>query len=364
MSEISAQKFEFPCENCGASLGFKPGSNHIVCEYCGHKQQITHDKGLDLSIQEYDYLEVLKSGKSTNKYLEYSKEVGCKSCGAISIVATQSNKCSFCGSPIVVEIESKDDIIKPESVLPFKITKEDAKKIFLNWIKKLWFAPNDLKRRVRREGMDGVYLPYWTYDSNTTSNYTGERGEYYYITETYQNERGEVATREVRKTRWYPTSGTVRLFFDDVLVCASKSLPYHLIEDLKPWDLERLKNYDSKYLSGFITERYNINLQEGFSIAKDKMTNMIQSRIFEDIGGDMQRIHNIDTSYENIKFKHLLLPLWISSFRYGDKVYRFIVNARTGEPVGDRPYSWIKIAIAVIACFCLSVVFYHVVNNL
>ncbi|MCB1189934.1 MAG: hypothetical protein KDK90_05845 [Leptospiraceae bacterium] len=365
MSEITTQKIEFPCENCGANLSYKPGSDHIVCEYCGHKQKVSQNGEKNHSIREYDYLVASKQGKSTSvsELVNKSKEISCKSCGAVSIITTQWDRCSFCSSPMVIEIDSSEDIIKPESLLPFKISKEEAKQIFIKWISNLWFAPSNLRSRVQKKGMDGVYLPYWTYDSNTVSNYSGARGEYYYITETYQNEKGETATREVRKTRWYPKSGTVHLFFDDVLVCATKTLPYGMIDSLEPWDLERLKTYDPKYLSGFVTERYNVGLEEGFSIGKQKMEKMIRYRIFEDIGGDEQRIHHVDIQYDNIKFKHLLLPLWISSFRYGDRVYRFIVNARTGEPAGERPYSWMKIALAAITGILLSGLFYYLANR-
>lgn len=118
--------------------------------------------------------------------------------------------------------------------------------------------------------MDGIYLPYWTYDANTFTRYTGQRGEYYYVTESYKDNQGQTQTREVRHTRWYPVSGSVKVDFDDVLVCASKSLPHEMIDELEPWDLHELKPYDARYLSGFVTERYKIGLEEGFSISKQK----------------------------------------------------------------------------------------------
>ncbi|HNK57641.1 MAG TPA: hypothetical protein PLL86_15585, partial [Leptospiraceae bacterium] len=232
-----------------------------------------------------------------------------------------------------------------------------------DWIKGLWFAPNDLSKRATASGMDGVYLPYWTYDADTYSRYTGQRGEYYYTTESYTDSKGNTQTRQVRHTRWYPASGSVSVDFDDVLVCASKSLPQEMIDELEPWDLQELKPYDARYLSGFVTERYKIGLEEGFSVSKEKMDGPIRSKVRQDIGGDEQQITSLNTTYSNVKFKHLLLPLWISSYRYNEKIYRFVINARTGEVNGDRPWSWIKITLASIAGLAIAGAIYYFTQN-
>ncbi|HRG75498.1 MAG TPA: hypothetical protein PLX69_13140, partial [Leptospiraceae bacterium] len=166
-------------------------------------------------------------------------------------------------------------------------------------------------------------------------------------------------TRQVQHTRWYPASGSVSASFDDVLVCASKSLPHEMIDELEPWDLHELKPYDARYLSGFVTERYKIGLEEGFSISKGKMDGPIREKIRRDIGGDEQQISSVNTTYSEVKFKHLLLPLWISSYRYNEKIYRFIINARTGEVTGDRPWSWIKITLATLAGLALAGAIYY-----
>jgi len=197
--------------------------------------------------------------------------------------------------------------------------------------------------------MDGVYLPYWCYDSNTTTRYSGERGEYYYVSETYRDDKGETQTRQVRHTRWYPTSGTVQVNFDDVLVCGSQTLPRALLEKLEPWDLPELRAFDAGYLSGFVAERYKIGLEAGFVTAEARMVPKIRSAIESDIGGDDQRIGSMNVRHADVRFKHLLLPLWISSFRYKEKTYRFTVNARSGQVSGERPWSVAKIVLTVLA---------------
>jgi hypothetical protein len=248
--------------------------------------------------------------------------------------------------------------IKPGALLPFKISREDGDGRFRAWIKGLWFAPNRLKQYARQEGrLAGVYVPYWTFDSRTTSWYTGERGDDYWDTEHYTvtvNGRSERRTRQVRRTRWRSVSGVVREFFDDVLVLATPSLPAEHARKLEPWDLKNAVPFQPDYLSGFRAETYQVGLEEGFERATRIMDDGIRASVRRDIGGDHQRIHSLNTKHENITFKHVLLPVWICAYRFGERVFRVLINARTGEVQGERPWSWVKIALAVLGALAVA----------
>ena len=344
---------EFPCQSCGAKLAFKPGTSALSCPYCGSAQEISAQQ---TPIVEYSLTEGMSLAKRSRArdLAERGAEVECNGCGARAIVTKQSDHCAFCGSPVVVSVQSEEELLLPESLLPFHVDDKKAKAAFQTWVGSRWFAPNDLKKRARAQGMDGVYLPHWTFDSQTTTRYSGQRGEHYWETEFYTDAQGKRQMRQVQKTRWYSASGTVHVPFDDVLVCASKSLPRALVQALEPWDLKALTAFQPAYLAGFATERYTVELQEGFGLAGERMDPEIRAAIRRDIGGDTQRILSMNVRHTNTTFKHLLLPLWISSFRYGEKVYRVVVNARTGEVAGERPWSAIKIALAVL--FGLAVV--------
>ena len=342
----TTRKQVFPCGQCGSSLEFKPGSDSMRCPHCGHTQALPGG-GV---ISEHDFhAGIARARRQPSAALvEGGHNVQCEGCGAQTVVAGQAARCPFCGSPVVVEIKELGQVIVPESVLPFGLDARKAKERYEAWVGGLWFAPGDLKALARQHGMDGVYLPYWAYDSQTTTRYQGERGEYYYVTEHYTDNEGKSQTREVRHTRWHSTRGTVDVPFDDVLVCGSQTLPRALLERLEPWDLPALKGFEPAYLSGFMAERYKIGLEEGFKIAEERMVPKIRHAIEVDIGGDEQRIGSMQVAHADVRFKHLLLPLWISSFRYKEKVYRFIVNARTGEVAGERPWSVIKIVFTVL----------------
>jgi hypothetical protein len=238
--------------------------------------------------------------------------------------------------------------IKPRGVLPFALTENVAKDAMINWLGRLWFAPNGLQEYARKgRRMEGIYVPYWTYDADTKSNYTGERGTVYYVTVTVMRD-GKPERRQVPKVRWRAASGRVARFFDDVLVLASKSLPKKFTDALEPWDLAAMEPYAPEYLAGFRAEAYSITLEDGFVEARQIMDAMIERDVRFDIGGDRQRIHNVQTQISDVTFKHILLPVWLAAYKYRGKTYRFVVNGRTGNVQGERPYSAIKITFAVI----------------
>ena len=264
-ANTGASQREFPCSSCGAKLHFAPGSDALTCPYCGAQQQIATPSQ---PVVERSFEQALRelARRPASTLAQGGHEIQCKGCGAITLLSGHASSCPFCDSPLVVPVEEDRETIVPESVLPFKIEQREAGQKFKEWVTSRWFAPNDLAARAQRASIDGVYLPYYTYDARAESDYVGQRGEYYYETEHYKDAQGNSQTRQVRKTRWYPAAGHVRVDFDDVLVCASKSLPMPLVDALEPWDLAELRSFDPAFLSGFMAERAALDLREGFGV--------------------------------------------------------------------------------------------------
>jgi hypothetical protein len=348
-TEIAAKR-QFPCGQCGAKLNFSPGSLALKCPYCGFENPITQRQE---RIEELDFRSYFEREAEQKETVE-TQRVRCDKCGAETTMPPNvtSDLCPFCAANLVSSATTSR-LIRPEAVLPFKVTQREAFEAFRRWISGLWFAPGDLMRYAQSEGkLMGVYMPCWTYDSETSSDYRGERGDYYYTTESYvatENGRQVTRTREVRHTRWSPASGQVQNSFDDILILASKSLPKKYADNLGPWDLANLVSYADEYLSGFRAESYQISLGEGFEEAKGIMAAVIRDTICQNIGGDEQQIHSVQTRYGKITFKHILLPVWLSAYRFQSRIFRILINARNGEVRGERPYSGWKIAGAVIA---------------
>lgn len=353
----------YPCKQCGARLEFAPGTDHLTCPYCGCMNEIggvpkADEAGNEAArngaaqggVQEIDYLTTLRDLSEHAETFE-RMTVKCGACAA-EIAAPENVtafSCPFCGSNIVATAHAST-LIKPNAVLPFKLTREAAVGKFREWLKSLWFAPTLLKSDGFLDAsFSGVYVPAWTYDADTRTRYTGQRGDAYYETQ-WVTVNGQKQARQVRKIRWSPAAGVVETSFDDVLVMATKSLREDHLESLDPWSLPELVAYRDEYLAGFKAECYTVTLEQGFVEAKERMRPRIESVVCGDIGGDEQRISSMDTAYSGVTFKHILLPVWLSAYRFRNTVYRFMVNARTGEIVGERPYSPVKITLFVLMC--------------
>ena len=341
---------QFPCESCGAKVQFAPGTDALKCPYCGRE---THIPASTDGIEEMSYAAAATARLGEGAETEEVVSVRCSSCAAL-VEPSPSHEafpCPYCGSSIVAR-ETSQRLIKPQALLPFKIDRNAANKLFRTWIGKLWFAPDALKKMARLEGrLQGLYAPYWTYDAATVSRYTGQRGDNYTVTRTRTVMRDGKAVRETYQDveiRWRPAAGTVSRDFDDMLVVGSRSLPRDLAEELEPWDLGNLVTYADEYLPGFTAERYQVDVRQGWQRARERMEEVIRHDVERDIGGDHQRIHSLDTTHSAITFKHVLLPMWICSYRYKEKIYRFLVNARTGEVQGQRPWSWVKITLTAL----------------
>lgn len=328
----------YACPSCGANMVFDPETQTLKCPYCENSQEVVSNAG---QIKEYDFA-TAEDSASTNWGVE-NKIIKCKSCGYEVVIdaAEAATKCSFCGSSYIVSNDESAGIA-PESLIPFKISEKTALEMFTKWVKKKWFAPKALKTNYKADKINGVYIPCWTYDAITQSYYTAEVGTYYYVPETY-TENGETKTRQVRKTSWRPISGDCSLSFDDVLVNASQKTEGKLMKALEPFELNDLTGYDAKFLSGFAAERYSVSVKDGWGDAKEYIDDYIRSDVRSRVHGDEVRGINISTSYFDVKFKHILLPVWISAYTYKNKVYRYMVNGQTGEVQGHAPVSVLKI---------------------
>ena len=341
----------FPCEACGSDMRFDPGAGRLICDHCGHVDEI--DEGGPWAaagaIREQDFRAALDAAIPEAE-LEETRVMTCASCGAEVEYdeATHAARCPFCDSPVVGETGTHRHI-KPQGLLPFRLDEAAAKEAMTDWLGSLWFAPNGLTRYARKgRRLDGIYLPFWTFDARTESRYRGERGTEYHETKSFTR-NGKRETRVVTRVRWHPAAGRVARAFDDVLVAGTRSLPERLRTALGTWDLPALEPYRPDYLAGFRAEAYGVELSDAFTDAREIMDRQILRDVKFDIGGDRQRVHEIRTDVDAVTFKHVLLPVWLAAYKFRGRTYRFAVNARTGAVAGERPWSTWKIALAVIA---------------
>ena len=353
----------FPCDTCGSDLRFNPGTAQLVCDHCGNTQAMDADRNARSGIKELDFRKAVNNDLAEAE-IEETRVITCPNCAAQTEfdADTHAAECPFCATPVVTDTGLHRHI-KPRGLLPFELDERTARAAMTQWLGSLWFAPNGLQDYARKgRAMNGIYVPYWTFDADTKSSYSGQRGDDYFETRTVTRD-GKKQQVRVRKTRWRNASGRVARFFDDVLVLASASLPKRYTDALEPWDLSELEPYQPEYLAGFRAEGYQIELTDGFKEARAYMDRMIQRDVKYDIGGDRQRISDIQTQLNAVTFKHILLPVWLAAYKYRGRTFRFVVNGRTGRVQGERPYSAIKIAIAVVIGLILAGIAGYVIAN-
>jgi len=337
----------FPCQSCGADYRFDPGESRLVCDHCGDTQSLEEGNPWQGGIRELDFRAALRDQLPAQE-IEQSRSATCTSCGAQIELGpdTHATECPFCASPMVIDT-GRHRQIKPRALLPFALDEATARKAMTDWLGRLWFAPSGLQDYARKgRRMQGIYVPYWTFDANTKSAYQGERGTVYYETQTVV-QNGKRQQVKVPRIRWQAVSGRAARFFDDVLVLASTALPKRFTDGLEPWDLAALIPYAPEYLAGFRAEGYSVDLEAGFVEARAHMDAVIARDVRFDIGGDRQQIHDIQTEVRAVTFKHILLPVWLAAYKYRGQTYRFVVNGRNGRVQGERPWSMWKIALAV-----------------
>lgn len=348
----SAGPRAFPCPACGAAMAFDPGRCALACAACGHARPLPPPlpDAQAQALREQDYLQTLRTLAAGEPDLE-AQVVDCPACGAQTRFEAHvvGDRCAFCASPLLLERSHTARLLQPQAVLPFALDRAAAQQVFARWVGSRWFAPDALKRTVAAaDGVRGVYMPWWTYDAKSLTTYRGERGTHRRLPEDRPGARPRVVTD------WQPAGGAVRVDFDDILVAASPSIPGHLARVLDRWDLRQLRPPAPQWLAGFTVEVYRLGLEQGWAEARSRMGPAIDAAVRRDIGGDEQRVHASQTVLDEIRFKHLMLPVWIGSYRYGDRVYRMVVNGQSGEVEGDRPYSWPKIVLAVLLALCLA----------
>ncbi|NND62858.1 MAG: DNA helicase PriA [Flavobacteriaceae bacterium] len=349
------------CINCGAELLYAPGTTELKCHYCGHTEEITPSENGFEELELKPYLETLGS----QSHSEAITMLQCKNCGANQHIEEnyKSLHCVYCSSPLIIEDMHTEEWILPGAVLPFQIDQQKAHQIFKKWVEGLWFAPNKLKRAtLDPKKTKGLYVPYWTFDAQLFATYTGQRGEYYYVTRTVGSGKNRRTVTE-RRTRWYPASGTISGFVDDTLIKASKQRAGIIPKKVARWNLSALESFDSGFLAGFVTEKYTIPLKEGHLESNKEAKRIANRWARRDIGGDTQRVHSLNMTLSEETFKHILLPVFVSAYTFKGKRYNFYVNGQTGVLSGKRPYSFWKIFFLVMGIIAVISIIIFIIGN-
>ncbi len=349
----------FPCEGCGGQMAFDPDTQGLKCGQCGRTQAIPEEY---LEAPEYLYDANTDAYEAPDWAAMGEKKIRCENCGAETAVsaAAMTSRCPFCGSGYVVDEDGVVDGVLPETLMPFQFSRAKAEERFRAWVKKRFWAPRAFKKaRHDTRALQGVYLPFWTFDAQLDTAYQGWGGRDRTVTYTTTDSEGNTTTHTKIVTDWYPIAGREQLAFDDEALCATRHVDQQQVQQLGAYSTKVLRRYSPAFLAGFTAQRYDVGVGEGWSEAAGRMKVKMAEHIRDREGYDRYRDMDYEHWFSNVKFKHILLPVWLSSYTYKNKVYKWMMNGETGKAVGKAPVSpWKVLAliagiVAVVAGFYL-----------
>lgn len=343
----------YKCPNCGHFLYFDPDSQKLKCDYC----QTLQDLVVCSSAREICY-----TSFSEQDFVDWDdvKIIKCNSCGAEIVLnkyQTATN-CEFCGASNIVV---KDEVpgLKPNAILPFLISQDKAKASYLKWLKKKLFAPSDLKKKAKLNKLKGIYIPLWTFDSDASASYVARVGDYYTVTVgTGKNRRVET------RVRWRMTSGFVQDNYDDIVVEASQYVTQKDVDKVGGFDTMNSVAYHKQFISGYEAERYSKGLDDSWSDATKIIDQKLEGLARTQIVADVIDYVKLNPSYNNIKYKYVIAPVWFSNYAYRKKQYGMLVNGRNGRTTGKSPISWVKVLLTTLAGGGFATMLYFLITNL
>jgi len=341
----TSQKVDFPCKNCGAKTTWDPDSDSLACEYCATKVPVPRGEG---TIVERALEDAGAAARGLGVEVRVAK---CGNCGARVGFATSSTaeRCVYCGSSNVLAQDANRNSLRPESLVPLDVGKQQVEERFRRWIKGLWFRPSELKRTKDFDAV-GIYVPFWTFDCRVHSEWSADAGHYYYVTVPKMvmvNGKAQMRMVQERRIRWVPAFGRRDDAYDDELVCGSTLSP-ELMEELGGFDTKALVPYRPEYLAGWRAEEYQLDLADSWSRAQERIVESQRSRCAGDVPGDTHRNLRVQNAIAGVRWKHVLLPVWSLQYRFRGTTYTVLVNGQNGCIAGKAPISWAKVALCVV----------------
>ena len=323
------------CLSCGATLPFNPETQRWDCEYCGAS---------------YSLIDLNESDNKTQERKQKSYELNCyhcPDCGA-EVVAddtTTATFCVYCGNTNIIKNKLKGEFL-PSKIIPFQTTKEQAIEAFKQVKKGKIFAPKAFNSEENIQKITGVYIPFWIYDCDTDGevNFDARKikswtmGDYHYT-----------------KTDYYIINRSGNMKFDNVPVDGSSKFDDDTMDSIEPFDYKGLKDFDMSYLSGFLSENYDVSKEYAATRMKQRVENTTINELKSTVGYyNSITIKNADVKVDIKETEYMLLPVWMLNIKFKDKLYLFAMNGQTGKMVGNVPVDNGKLAVIWLIAFVIS----------
>ena len=334
------------CKNCGGNLTFDPASQDLHCPNCD--SHFPFDKSQKTIKHNLSEGKINDDVRSHDEWASSMKMVKCDTCGAEIMLSglSMSARCPYCGSDYVSESKSLPGL-KPDEVIPFMFNQDSACELFIKGMKKKFFAPSKLKKKLPEGTIQGIYVPTFTFDADTFTSYKGRL----YNNKTYHDSKGRTQTRR----EYFNISGNQNCSHYDIVIESSSRINDKQMSGILPYNFDGEYEYDSNFIRGYSIEHYNDSLNISFEKSKSKMAAEIRRAILRKYDYDGVDYLNLNTSYNNEKYSYRILPIYSFNILWKKKNYMIFMNGQTGKVGNQYPKSVLKITALVLIIITIVV---------
>ena len=317
----------FLCPQCGGHLKFDARQQILVCEFCGQQVETEDIPAAESSEQVLDFVLPTTRG---HRWAEAQHRLTCEQCGSVSLLPVRqtASQCPYCGSRRLLESAETSELVEPQAIALAQFYENAAHQYLKDWLGRGWFAPDDLKKLAQTSALRPAYYPFWTFDGTLELSWSGE-----------VNQGGS------RGSDWRMRSGVEFEMFADVLVPGLRALSRVDLSKGGSFDLKKVVAFKPEYLAGWTALTYDVSLADASLKARESVTRKLRQQLPNRvlIGEQKRNLRSGATRWSGVTFKHVLLPLWVGSYRYRGRSYRIVVNGQTGKVTGAKPGDAVKV---------------------
>ncbi len=339
---------QYHCPNCSAELRFDPKKQGFGCEYCDSFFTPEECKAANEKMR----AEQVEMAPKQEEFVENTNLYLCPSCGAelMTDQNTAATECYYCHNPVVLQGRLSGEF-RPAKVIPFKIAREEAHDIFKKWCKKRWFLPKSFTSESQLLHMQGVYVPFWVADCDVS-------GEMHAICKKIRS--WSTGSYRYTETKEFDVYRYASIQFNGIPADGASKIEDALMEAIEPFDYRDTKEFEMAYLSGFLSDKYDINRGQVFPRVSRRAVNGSDQLLRASmVGYDSVRVTKSDMHVLNTRWQYMLLPVWFMTYQYKEKQYAFAINGQTGKQAGTPPLNKAKLlavsALAVVLCTAFGV---------
>ena len=329
-----ANIIEYKCPCCNAGLVFGSQVQKLTCEYCDNTFDLDTVRAYNESTEDSAAADFSWEDNAKQEWTEAEEAslnaFQCPACGGEILTddTTAATFCPFCENPTIIPTRLRGSL-KPDGVLPFQKSREDAITAFVKLCKGKKLLPKDFTSRQRLEKITGMYVPFWLYDcdANFNGSYKATR-----IHNWSDSKYNYTRTEHFLLTR----KGTAA--FSGIPMDGSAKMEDIFMESIEPFDYSKLVPFEMPYLTGYLADQYDIPSENGEERIRQRVEQSMQDQIQATLLGYSTIVPaNCQTQVHQSKAKYVLLPVWMLNTNYNGKIYTFAMNGQTGKMTGSFP---------------------------